>query len=462
MATQEHLQLHQQTKRSCEELLCSYLGISFAIFLGFLPKKSVSLIPTLQTHTESLSKKLLQAEEQLEQLYSRRKEDSKANARVVEIFASHRHGWQQEEKRLLRQIDENVEEIANLRAKVEDLEIRVDDLKREVSERDELLNFMANREDDGGGYGGGGGGDGEFYGEMLGSRFGKLRVSDEANNHNHNHKHNHNHNHNLKHNSNYGTNSVMGDCYTERGIHNVDDLGSIYDGHNMFNPSDFSNSGVSKFLAERSNLWQGAQYESVEPVHDMKQFVTRRESPWKVDGDSSGVSTKLKLLEQELQNLENIGANDLSKVPSLMRKQAKRYQALAGKIDDLCRRMENDPCEPNAGLEFRTQRQTEFLLEALRLQQRASETGQKLMALQTETGMGCNYGNDLVEGRARLTTSLSLSSIRTNFRDIQRNLEIWLARIIGDVEGILARDGASRVNEYYLSPRYPFVQQERF
>lgn len=58
-----------------------------------------------------------------------------------------------------------------------------------------------------------------------------------------------------------------------------------------------------------------------------------------MDGDSSGVSAKLKLLEQELQNLENIGANDLSKVPSLMKKQAKRYQALAGKIDDLCRRM---------------------------------------------------------------------------------------------------------------------------
>lgn len=453
MATEDHLHLHEQHhKPSYEELLCSYLGISFAIFLGFLPKQSLALVTSLQNHDDSLSKRLLQAEEQLEQLYSRRKEDSKANARVVEIFASHRHGWQQEEKRLLRQIDGNVEEIANLRAKVEELEIRVDELQREVSERDELLNFMTNREDDGGGYGsGGGGGDGEFYGDMLGSRYGKLRVSDEGINHN------------LKQNSNYGNNSVIGDCYMERGIHNVDDLGSIYDEHTMFNPSEFSNSEVSKFFAERSNLWQGVQYEPVEPVHDLKHYVTRRESPWKVDGDSSGVSAKLKLLEQELQNLENIGSNDLSKVPSLMKKQAKRYQALAGKIDDLCSRMqENDPCEPNAGLEFRTQRQTEFLLEALRLQQRASETGQKLISLQTETGTGCNYGNDLVEGRARLTTRLSLNSIRNNFRDIQRNLEIWLARIIGDVEGILARDGASRVNEYYISPRYPFVQHERF
>ncbi|KAD5317301.1 hypothetical protein E3N88_17247 [Mikania micrantha] len=426
-----------------QDLICSYLGISFAIFIGFLPKRSISLIPYLQTQNQSLSKKLLHAEEQLEQLYSRRKEDSKANARVVEIFASHRHGWQQEEKRLLRQIDDDVEEIANLRAKVEDLEIRVHELKMEVNERDELLNFMTNRDDDGGGYAGGGG-DGDFYAEMLSSRFGKLRVSDEAINHNHNLKHN---------------NRVMNHYYTERGIQNVDDLGLIYDGHNMFNPSEFV---ISKFLAERSK-WQGAQYEPVEPVHDLKHYVTRRESPWKGDGDSSGVSTKLKLLEQELQNLENIVANDFSKVPSLMKKQAKRYQALAGKIDDLCKRMqENDPCEPNTGLEFRTQRQTEFLLEALRLQQRASETGQQLMALQTETGPGCNYGNDLEESRARLTTSLSLNSIRNNFRDIQRNLEIWLARIIGDIEGILARDGASRVNGYCMSQQYPFVQQERF
>lgn len=65
----------------------------------------------------------------------------------------------------------------------------------------------------------------------------------------------------------------------------------------------------------------------------------RREAPWKIDGESTGVSSKLKLLEQELLNLERIGKTDLSKVPSSTRKQVKRYQALAGKIDDLCRRM---------------------------------------------------------------------------------------------------------------------------
>jgi hypothetical protein len=68
-------------------------------------------------------------------------------------------------------------------------------------------------------------------------------------------------------------------------------------------------------------------------------FLHRRESPWKVDVESSGVPGKLRLLEQELINLEKVGNGDLSKIPLVMRKQVKRYQTLAGKIDDLCKRM---------------------------------------------------------------------------------------------------------------------------
>lgn len=115
----------------------------------------------------------------------------------------------------------------------------------------------------------------------------------------------------------------------------------------------------------------------------------------------------------------------------------------------------SDPCDSTLSLDFRTQRQTEFLLEAFRLQQHASETGQKLMGLQTEIGK--KYSGDEIGSFANLATKRSLDSIGNNFKEIQRNLEIWLARIIGDLEGILARDGASRVREYYIS-RYPFVQ----
>ncbi|KAA8521093.1 hypothetical protein F0562_011754 [Nyssa sinensis] len=418
-----------------EKLLSSYLGLGFTLFLGLIPKSSTSLVSTLQSRNRDLSLKLIQAEDQLRQLHSRRREDSKANARVVEIFASHRHAWQQEEKRLLQQIDASADEIAHLRAKVEELEkleieskANVEELKREVAERDEILNFMARKSefDDSSETGGGCGG--HCYSEVE-AKSGKCRVSE-------------------------GFDPVAEECFVRRGGHNVDEISGMYGQANGFNP-EFLNS-TSKFWTERATLWQDVQYESLESLYHLKHFVARRESPWKVDGEATGISSKLKLLEQELLNLERIGKCDLSKVPSLMRKQAKRYQAFSGKIDDLCRRMQaSDPCEPSLSSEFRTQRQTEFLLEAFRLQQRASETGQKLMALQNESRKG--FIGDELEASVKLATRRSLDSIRNNFKEIQRNLEIWLARIIGDLEGILARDGASRVREYYIS-RYPFVQ----
>jgi hypothetical protein len=56
-----------------------------------------------------------------------------------------------------------------------------------------------------------------------------------------------------------------------------------------------------------------------------------------VDVESSGVPAKLRLLEQELINLEKVVNGDLSKIPLVMRKQVKRYQTLAGKIDDFAK-----------------------------------------------------------------------------------------------------------------------------
>ncbi|XP_051119699.1 uncharacterized protein LOC127243630 [Andrographis paniculata] len=435
MSENQNPSLHPRDEDGCTGLLSSYLGLSFALFLGTFPNRTIPLLQTLQTQNKALAFRLLRAEEELRQLHSRRKEDSKANARVVEIFASHRHAWQQEEKRLLQQIDDCSDEIAYLKAKIEglegeeaDLNSRIDDLKREIGERDEMLSFvsssnceMETRVPDACCY------------ADLGLRFGKqARISD--------------------------LDLATEDCYDENG---VDDLGHLFQHNNNGGyPSDFLSSAAAaaapNFWSEKASLWQDMQYEPVEPLYHMKHFTSRRESPWKVDGDSTGVSTKLKLLEQELMNLERVGKADLSKLPSQMRKQAKRYQALAGKIDDLCRRMQaSDPCESTLSSEFRTQRQTEFLLEAFRLQQRASETNQKLMSLQAESTK--NYHGGEVECHAKLATRRSLDSIRNNFKEIQRNLEIWLARIIGDLEGILARDGASRVREYYLS-RFPLVQ----
>ncbi|KAK4746444.1 hypothetical protein SAY87_012756 [Trapa incisa] len=401
--------------------ISSYLGLSFSLFLALLPKNSTAL----RSESRELALRLLHAEDQLRQMRSRRKEDSKANARVVEIFASHRQAWQAEERRLTQRLQSAAEEIERLRARVSELEqaeadsrVRVEELEREREDfpvmrfDGEGVRVPEDDEDEGGGGIDVESGDYNGFGEVGGVEFEQIHQF-------------------LLHQRQIGSGLSSSEEF----------LGS---------------SAAAKFWSERSTPWQDVHYESLEPVYEMKHFVSRRESPWKVDGESTGVSSKLKLLEQELINLEKVGKSDLTKAPSLMRKQAKRYQALAGKIDELCRRMQaSDPCEPNLSSEYRTQRQTEFLLEAFRLQQRASETGQKLMALQIEVGK-CYYREEK-GNEAKVTTRRSTETIRNNFREIQRNLEIWLARIIGDLEGILARDGVAHGREYHLS-RYPFVQ----
>lgn len=414
---QSVVQQHEgSVEDNLKKLLLSFFGVSFSVFLAYLPENATSLVPRLQSEIKELRARVSASEEMLRQMKSRRKEDYKANARVVEIFASHRNTWQAEEKRLLQQIDTSNQEMVSLRAKIEELERdrdhsqrRIQELEREVVEREEMISFMSmsrrgpdsdfeDDEEESGRYG-----NRVYY---PGDQFNLATT--------------------LGQNGNFGVSS------------------------------DFLASASSKFWAERPNLWQDVQYESFESLYHMKHFVVRRESPWKVDGESTGVSSKLRSLEQELLNLENVGKGDLLKVPSLLRKQAKRYQSLAGKIDDLCRRMQDsNPCEPTLAPEFRTQRQTEFLLEAFQLQQRASETGQKLIAIQTEIGK--SYYGDELGSQAKLTTRRSLDLIRNNLKEVQRNLEIWLARIIGDLEGILARDGTSHVRECYIS-RYPFVQ----
>ncbi|XP_023637811.1 uncharacterized protein LOC17885948 isoform X2 [Capsella rubella] len=376
----------EEEEHELKKLAKSFLGLSFSVMLAHLPNDAISLVPRLTSEIKELKRRLAAAEEQVRQMKSRRVEDSKANARVVDIFASHRNAWQEEEKRLMNRIHEMEEER-------EEFMNRVNELEREVSERDEMIGFMSRRgveeeDDDGEGQGGGGGDESiERYGVDH------LTVSSSPNA--------------------YGI-----------------------DPSSNFNP------------------FQDVQYESLESVYRMKHFVPRRESPWKIDSEATGVSAKLRLLEEELVNLEKVCRSDISKVPSLLRKQAKRYQALSGKIDDLCRRMSSDPCDATLGPEFRTQRQTEFLLECFRLQQRASETGQKLVSLQTEISRS-NQGDHL--NQAKMNTGRTLDLIKNNLKEVQRNLEIWLARIIGDLEGILARDGASRVREFYVA-RYPFVQ----
>ncbi|KAJ0248311.1 hypothetical protein HA466_0154270 [Hirschfeldia incana] len=373
----------EDNEHDLKKLATSFLGLSFSVMLAHLPSDALSLVPRLRTEADELRQRLAAAEEQVRQMKCRRVEDSKANARVVEIFASHRNAWQEEEKRLQNRIHEMEEER-------EEFVSRIGELEREVGERDEMIGFMSRR-----------GIDEEEEGD---------------------------------------------DNSTER-------YGVDHHTVSLSPPPAYPSSHQFWAESHNTNPFQDVEYESLESVYHMKQFVPR-ESPWKIDSEATGVSAKLRLLEEELLNLEKDCPSDISKVSSLLTKQAKRYQALAGKIDDLCRRMSSDPCDATLGPEFRTQRQTEFLLECFRFQQRASETGQKLVALQTEITRS-NQGDQL--NQAKMNTRRSLDLIKNNLKEVQRNLEIWLARIIGDLEGILARDGASRVREFYVA-RYPFVQ----
>ncbi|RAL52078.1 hypothetical protein DM860_014905 [Cuscuta australis] len=414
MAAQDHPQLS-------EKIFSSYIGLSFTLFLGHLPTQAFSLVSSLQARNKELTLRLIETEEQLKQVLSRRKEDSKANARVVEIFASHRHAWQKEERKLLLRIQEGGEEIERLRGRVQELENSevklkecLEEMNKEMGERDEMLSLMGST---------------AISSCEIEGGIGRVGVSDSER-------------------MDFG---LGAEEFFSRSANSMEEVHSAYGGPKLF-------SSASNFWPERASPWQDMKYDTHGSLYNIKHFVARREVPWKVDGESAGVSSKLKLLEQELLILERIGKADLSMVPSLLRKQAKRYQSLSGKIDDLCRRMQaSDPVDPTLSSEFRTQRQTEYLLEAFRLQQQASEAGQKLLGLHAEMGKGC-CGGDGTEDQPKLATRRSFDSIRNNFRNIQRNLEIWLARIIGDVEGILARDGTSCVRDYYMS-RYPFVQE---
>ncbi|KAJ9693606.1 hypothetical protein PVL29_009526 [Vitis rotundifolia] len=107
------------------KLLSFYLGLIFSFFLALLPSSSsISQLSTLHL-------KLLQAKQELCCLKSHWKEDSKANARVVEIFASHREAWRRDEKHMAK--------VAELKRSEVQLKARVEDLTREVEEREEML-----------------------------------------------------------------------------------------------------------------------------------------------------------------------------------------------------------------------------------------------------------------------------------------------------------------------------------
>lgn len=212
----------------------------------------------------------------------------------------------------------------------------------------------------------------------------------------------------------------------------------------------------------------------------LKHILEGRYSSTKKDAEALAISSEVKRLEQQLLQLEKISKaevskricskdetpimdrtteneNDYQQVKSksaslsaiqLLKKQFKRYQALIGKIDDLCTRIhEKDPAHTNTVSRSREQiaAQELFLIETFQLQHYLAATGQKLVAIQSDiTHKFCAMDNEIVL-TANFNMMQSVESIKSHLKEMQRSLEKRLARIIGDLEGTLARDGILHV-----------------
>ncbi|KAL5221248.1 hypothetical protein ABZP36_025961 [Zizania latifolia] len=210
----------------------------------------------------------------------------------------------------------------------------------------------------------------------------------------------------------------------------------------------------------------------------------QRTSACKLDIQALAVSYKIKRLKQQLLVLEKLAAAAGGKetatatksssnaadaasacgrqqypriyqiMVSFLSKHVNRYQSLDDKIDDLCTRME----ESKRGGEREQWRRQEsegsreqsaalghFLEETFQLQRYMVATGQKLLEMQSRiapslsraaaAAAAAGSGDDGVDmGRF-------MDIVGALLRDVQRGLEVRIARIIGDLEGTLTFHG---------------------
>lgn len=113
----------------------------------------------------------------------------------------------------------------------------------------------------------------------------------------------------------------------------------------------------------------------------------------------------------------------------------------------LCQLFQHDN-DPGASVKNastgRTKEQTgtleHFLEETFQLQRIMVATGQKLMELQSR--IACIFvDNPELRELVGFDLRQFADGIRTLFREIQRGLEVRIARVIGDLEGTLACEG---------------------
>nr|GMC98599.1 nucleoprotein TPR [Ipomoea batatas] len=196
--------------------------------------------------------------------------------------------------------------------------------------------------------------------------------------------------------------------------------------------------------------------------------ATKISPAWKVNLQALGVSCKIKMLKQQFlvlerltgkqERCENSESNDNAHftmqgfyaLMSVLNKQVARYESLQGKIDDLCKRMHQNNLD-KASERFsiaRTKDQIKmlehFLEETFQLQRYIVATGQKLIEVQTKVASGLVGALQEVDRPDCFDMKRFADNIKTLFKEVQRGLEVRIARIIGDLEGTLACDGMTR------------------
>lgn len=226
---------------------------------------------------------------------------------------------------------------------------------------------------------------------------------------------------------------------------------------------DVAYEGTSQEGSESSVAVNGTE-KLASPTHSS----STNNSLWRMDLQALGVSYKIKRLKQQLLMLERFtgkheGAEDHTEsnddgqsgikgfllLMSLLNKQVGRYQSFQGKVDDLCHRMHDNGLDQNgrrgdsdtARTKDKTKTLEHFLDETFQLQRYMVATGQKLMEIQPKIASGLVGVAEDLETCASFDMNRFTDFIRTLFQEVQRGLEVRIARIIGDLEGTLACDG---------------------
>ncbi|XP_051204765.1 uncharacterized protein [Lolium perenne] len=133
---------------------------------------------------------------------------------------------------------------------------------------------------------------------------------------------------------------------------------------------------------------------------------------------------------------------------SFVSKHVKRYQSLEDKIEGICSRMEESKRSCGRGREGDREQNValaRFLEETFQLQRYMVATGQKLLEMQsriaTTLARAAVAGGGISDGGDGVDTARFMDVVGALLRDVQRGLEVRIARIIGDLEGTLTFHG---------------------